>query len=102
MVWLKQGDPITWILGGFGSVLGGAYFPTEVMPGWMQKISLLIPIRYTLDALRLTILQGYSLPMVAKPVLTLMAIVSILLPLSVILFVAVIQQGRREGTLMQY
>jgi ABC-2 type transport system permease protein len=102
VVWLKQGDPITWILGGFGSVLGGAYFPIDVMPGWMQKVSYVIPIRYTLDALRLTILQGYSVLMVAKPLLTLIAIAAILLPVSVALFVAVIQQGRREGTLMQY
>jgi ABC-2 type transport system permease protein len=102
VVWLKQGDPITSILAGFGSVLGGAYFPIDVMPGWMQKISLVIPIRYTLDALRLTILQGYSVRMVAKPLLILVAIAAVLLPVSATLFDAVVRQGRREGTLMQY
>ena len=29
IVWLKKGDPITWVLGGMGSILGGAYFPIE-------------------------------------------------------------------------
>jgi ABC-2 type transport system permease protein len=102
IVWLKQGDPITWILGGFGSILGGAFFPISVMPGWMQKIALVIPIRYTLDALRLTMLEGYSVVMVAKPLLTLLGIAAILLPVSVALFAIVVRQGRREGTLMQY
>jgi ABC-2 type transport system permease protein len=44
VVWLRKGDPITWLLSGFGAILGGAYFPIEVMPAWMQKIAHLIPI----------------------------------------------------------
>jgi ABC-2 type transport system permease protein len=102
VVWLKQGDPISWVMGGFASMLGGAYFPIDIMPGWMQKVSLAIPIRYTLDGLRLTILQGYSVFMVAKLLLTLSAIAAILLPVSLALFAAVVRQCRREGTLMQY
>lgn len=102
VVWLKKGDPITWILGGFGSILGGAYFPIDVMPTWMQKASLVIPITYSLDALRLTMLRGYSVTLVAKPVATLVAIAVILLPASIVLFAAAIRNGRKEGTLMQY
>jgi hypothetical protein len=37
-----------------------------------------------------------------KPLTTLVAIVAILLPGSVTLFAAVVRQGRKEGTLMQY
>lgn len=102
IVWLKKGDPITWILGGFSSILGGAYFPVDVMPGWMQTVSLLIPITYSLDALRLTMLQGHSVVMVAKPLGTLVVIAAILLPISVALFSAAVRKGRKEGTLMQY
>jgi ABC-2 type transport system permease protein len=102
IVWFKKGDPITWILGSFGSILGGAYFPVALMPGWVQKISMLIPITYSLDALRLTILQGYSISMVAKPLITLGLIAAILLPASLILFNALVRKGRKDGTLMQY
>jgi ABC-2 type transport system permease protein len=102
IVWLKKGDPITWIIGGAGSIIGGAYFPISVMPPSLQKLSLLIPIRYSLDALRLTMLRGYSLTMVAKPLLTLTVIVVILLPASLALFAATIQKGRKEGTLVEY
>ena len=44
IVWLKKGDPITWILGSFGSILGGAYFPVSVMPGWLQSIASRQPV----------------------------------------------------------
>jgi ABC-2 type transport system permease protein len=102
VVRLKKGDPFTWMLGGFGSLLGGAYFPIDVMPAWMQKVSSVIPITYSLDALRLTMLKGYSVNLVAKPVVTLTAIAVILLPASIALFVAAVRNGRKEGTLMQY
>jgi ABC-2 type transport system permease protein len=102
VVWLKKGDPITWILGGFGTIVGGAYFPIDMMPTWMQKVALVNPFTYCLDALRMTMLQGYSVVMIVKPLATLLGIVAILLPASLGLFAAAVQKGRREGTLMQY
>jgi len=102
VVWLKKGDPVTWILGGVGSIMGGAYFPVDMMPAPMQKISSLIPISYSLDALRLTMLRGYSVAMVAKPAGTLAAMTAILLPASVALFAAAVRKGRKEGTLTEY
>ncbi len=102
IVWLKKGDPITWVLAGLGSILGGAYFPVDVMPGWMQKLSLIIPIRYSLDALRATMLNGANLAEVIKPVGTLVVMAVVLLPASTALFTAAVRKGRREGTLTQY
>jgi ABC-2 type transport system permease protein len=102
IVWLKKGDPITWILGGFASILGGAYFPIDVMPVWMQKLSFLVPITYSLDALRLTLLRGGPMVSIAKPMRTLVVMAVILLPASVAIFAAAVRKGRREGTLTQY
>jgi ABC-2 type transport system permease protein len=102
ILWLKKGDPLAWILGGMGTMLGGAYFPIEVLPGWLQKVSFLIPITYSLDALRLTMLKGYSVQMAARPILILSVMAATLLPLSLLVFAAMVRKGRREGTLMQY
>ncbi len=102
IVWLKKGDPITWVLGGLGSILGGAYFPIDVMPGWMQKLSYVIPIRYSLDALRATMLRGASLVSVAHSIETLLVMAAILLPVAAAAFTATVRMGRREGTLAQY
>jgi len=102
IVWLKKGDPITWVLGSLGSILGGAYFPVDIMPVWMQKLSLLIPVTYSLAALRQTVLKGASLAAVAKPVITLAAVAAVLLPASAVIFAATVRKGRKEGTLAQY
>jgi ABC-2 type transport system permease protein len=102
IVWLKKGDPITWVLGGMSAILGGAYFPIDVMPAWMQKLSYVIPIRYSLEALRSTMLGGANIVMVARPLATLLAIAVILSPVSAALFTAAVRKGRKEGTLVQY
>jgi ABC-2 type transport system permease protein len=102
ILWLKKGDPITWILSGFGTIVGGAYFPVDVMPSWMQHVSSWIPLSYSLDALRLTMLKGYSIHMVAAPIATLSVMAAVLLPLSLFVFSAAVRQGRKEGTLMHY
>jgi ABC-2 type transport system permease protein len=102
ILWLKKGDPFTWILGGMGTMLGGAYFPTTVLPGWLQKAALLIPITYSLDALRLTMLKGSTVEAVAEPLVILGLMSAILLPLSLVLFAEMVRKGRKEGTLMQY
>ncbi len=102
ILWLKKGDPLAWILGGMGTMLGGAYFPVEVLPHWLQSISFLIPITYSLEALRLTMLKGYSLKMVAHPLLVLALMAAVLLPVSLAIFAAMVRKGRIEGTLMQY
>ena len=102
IVWLKKGDPITWVLGGMSAILGGAYFPVDVMPAWMQKLSYIIPIRYSLDALRSTMLGGGNLVAVARQLEILLAMAVILVPASAAIFVAAVRNGRKEGTLMQY
>jgi ABC-2 type transport system permease protein len=102
ILWLKKGDPLTWILGGMGSMLGGAFFPVDVLPVWLQKLSIVIPITYSLDALRLTMLQGCGLGKVMNPVLVLSLMALVLLPLSLAVFAAMVRKGRKEGSLMQY
>jgi ABC-2 type transport system permease protein len=102
ILWLKKGDPLAWILGGMGTMLGGAYFPVEVLPRWLQKISFLIPITYSLDALRATMLNGYSLGKIAWPLLTLGLMAVVLLPVSLVVFAGAVRKGRIEGTLTQY
>ncbi len=102
VMWLKKGDPLTWLLGGFGSIVGGAFFPVDVMPGWMQTLAVLMPITYSLDALRQTMLKGDSVSMIARPLTVLASLAVLMLPLSVAVFYAAVQKGRREGTLAHY
>jgi len=102
MEFFKRGDPITFLFSTIGVVIGGACFPVDVMPLWLQKVAWLIPIPHSLDALRLALLQNHSLSMVAKPVLILGFMGIILFPVSLKMFSLAVLKGRRDGTLMQY
>jgi ABC-2 type transport system permease protein len=50
----------------------------------------------------MTMLKGYSVVGIARPLGTLLAMAAVLFPISLGLFVAAIRKGRREGTLIQY
>jgi ABC-2 type transport system permease protein len=102
IILFKRGDPVTFLFSSVGVVLGGAYFPIEVMPLWLQKIAVIFPITHSLDALRLTLLEGYSLSEVAGPATILLIMGAILLPASLWAFSFAVKKGRRDGTLMQY
>ena len=98
----KQGEPFSFVFGGVSSLLGGTIFPIAILPAGIKMFSYFIPITYSLDALRLSILQGYSIPMIATQLLFLTATAIVLFPLSLWFFEWAIEKGKREGTLMQY
>ncbi len=98
----KQGEPFGWIFGGFSSLIGGAFFPVSVMPQWLQYISVLMPVTHALEALRLAMLQHYSIAMLWPRILTLLCIGLLLFPLSIAFFNWSVKKGKKDGTLMQY
>lgn len=102
IILIKRGDPVTWIFSTLGVILGGAYFPIEVMPEWLRAIAALIPVTYSLEAMRLTLLKGYSLTMAAQPVIALGIMTAIILPLGLKMFSMSVIKARRDGTLMHY
>jgi ABC-2 type transport system permease protein len=98
----KQGEPFGLIFGALSSLLGGAVFPIALLPAGLKMFSFIIPITYSLDALRLSILNGYSIVMLSKQLLILFSLAIIILPLSLKFFEWAVEKGKREGTLMQY
>lgn len=102
ILWLKKGDPFAWVLGGLGTMLGGAYFPITVLPSWLQNVAFFIPITHSLDALRLAMLRGASVEAVWQPLLILALMSAFLLPTSLVVFAALVRRSRLEGTLTQY
>ncbi len=98
----KQGEPFGFIFGTLSSLLGGAVFPIALLPFGLKIFSYVIPITYSLDALRLAILQGYSISMLSQQLIILTSISIFLLPMSLKFFEWAVEKGKRNGTLMQY
>jgi ABC-type polysaccharide/polyol phosphate export permease len=84
------------------TLLGGVYFPTRVIPSWIERISDAIPLTYGLRALRRTILEGASIGEVLPDVMILSAFAAVLMLAGTGMFVLAFQYAKRSGTLAQY
>lgn len=98
----KRGDPLGILVGSFSALLGGAFFPVEYLPAWLQKISAIIPLRYGLDGLRAILLQGLPFSQIWREFAILAAFDALLIPCSIYIFHKALKRAKREGTLLQY
>lgn len=99
---LKRGDPISWIFGSASSIMGGTFFPIQVLPDWLQKFSYLFPLFYALRAMRLALLKGYSFAALAPDILALIAFVVVILPFSIWCFNYAVRRAKIDGSLATY
>jgi ABC-2 type transport system permease protein len=83
-------------------LLGGVYYPTSVIPSWIQSLSSVVPLTYGLRALRRVWLDGLALREVLPDVLTLAGMAIAVLSLGVAVFGIGMRYARRAGTLAQY
>lgn len=84
------------------TLLGGVYYPTTVIPSWIQSISDWVPLTYGLRALRGTLLEGYSLPTVLPDIGVLAAFILVLSGVGLLALNGALRYARRAGTLAHY
>ena len=99
---LKRGDPISWIFSSLSGLLGGLLYPISVLPDWLQHLSYLLPITYSLEGMRLALLKGYSLGALMPNIVPLVVFSIVLLPISVLIFGYSVKRAKMDGTLGQY
>jgi ABC-2 type transport system permease protein len=101
-VLFKKGNPLALVLALASSLLGGVYFPSDVLPHWLASLCAWVPMTPCLVALRGVLLQGKGLVEVARP----MAILGVWglagIPLACLCFTWAVARARQKGTLGQY
>lgn len=102
VVAFRTPGPLPQLVLGGSALLGGVYYPTSVIPSWIQGLSDLVPLGYGLRALRATVLDGQSLGAVMydTSVLALMALVLGMAGTACLM--AAFAYARRTGTLSHY
>jgi ABC-2 type transport system permease protein len=98
---LKQGDPIFAVYGLLNGLFAGTFIPRDVLPHWLQVFSLLLPLTYALEGMRLA-LKGENLLQIGPEVLALLAFFLVLLPITIVLLKWAVRRAKREGSLVQY
>lgn len=99
---LKKGDPVTWAFGALTNLLGGIYYPVEILPRWLQFFSALLPVTYSLRGMRRALLQGGGFPVLKMDLAALVGFSVVLLPLSLAAFRYAVRRAKRDGSLTHY
>lgn len=94
----KRGDTIVGVVIFGMTLVGGAYFPTEVLPDWLQAIGRVMPTRFAYDGLRGALYGGSW----ETDVLVLMAMAIVGIPLALWAFSRALERAKRDGSLAQY
>jgi ABC-2 type transport system permease protein len=101
----KRGDPFGVFLGAGSALFSGVFFPTQLIgeyAGGLTYISWILPATHGLDGIRRVLIQGQGFAEVRQPLVTLLAFLAVLLPLSLWVFGRAVRRAKREGSLIQY
>jgi len=99
---LKRGDPLTWVFSNLSWLLGGVFYPVAVLPDWLQNVSYLLPITYSLEGMRLALLKGYTAAQLIHCIVPLAIFTIVVLPTSIWLFEYAVRRAKIDGSLIQY
>lgn len=81
------------------TLLGGMVFPVAVLPGWLQWLSQLVPLRYAFDGARDAVFTGSGW---GWDVVVLIGTAAILWPTALVLFNLALASARRRATLAEF
>jgi ABC-2 type transport system permease protein len=99
---IKQGSVgTTWVIA-LLTIIGGLYFPIDLLPHWVQTASELQPFTPATNVLRHFLVGTPATGRVGTALLKLAGFAAVLLPISLIVLARAIRLGQRRGTIIEY
>jgi ABC-2 type transport system permease protein len=95
----EKGEQMTFIISSILLLVSGVYYPTSVLPGWMQVMSKASPATYVLDAMRGALLDGTGTVALLPKMLPMLLIGLITIPLGLWVFGYFERYAKRTGRL---
>ena len=95
----EKGAQLGFVAQGVLLVVSGVYYPVDVLPGWMERISAISPATYALDGVRRAILDGDGLTSMGRDLVLLAVIGAVCIPVGMALFAAGERYAKRNGKL---
>lgn len=84
------------------ALLGGVYYPTHVIPAWIEGLSAAFPLTYGLRSLRAALLEGAPASALTADLTILAVLTFVLSGLGWLCLVAGLRYARRNGNLTTY
>jgi ABC-2 type transport system permease protein len=95
----EKGTQLGFIAQGLLLVVSGVYYPVEVLPQWMQWISVISPATYALDGMRDAIIDGDGITKMGDEIWPLVVIGIVSVPLGLEVFRRGERYAKRHGKL---
>lgn len=99
---IKRGNPLGWALRGASVVLAGTFYPTTVLPPFLEALGHLLPMTHGLTVLRAALLEGTPITGLLAPLAALLVVSLAYLALGLAAFAAAVHHARTDGSLAQY
>jgi len=101
---VKQGNPIGWALTWINQFFSGTFFPIHLLPSSILLISYGLPLTYSLDAIRYTLIWGANLlhSRVLWDTFVMIIYTIVGLPIATIIFQWAYNDVRKSGNLSTY
>lgn len=98
----KRGNPLQWLIGSGSLILGGVYYPVEVLPGWLKAISYVFPLTHALRGMRKAVLLGAPFSEISEEIRVLTILSALLMPVALFVLSKAVKKARMDGTLVHY
>jgi ABC-2 type transport system permease protein len=99
LLWTEKGLQMAYIVQAVVLLVSGVYYPTTVLPAWMQALSTISPATYVIEGMRMALLDGADLVTLWPKVWPALVVGVFSVPLGLRLFVEVERYAKRTGRL---
>jgi ABC-2 type transport system permease protein len=98
----RHADPLTGIMVGVGAMLGGVFYPTEILPAQARLVAQFVPLTPALHGLRIAVMRGADLSALASSIAVLLVWCAVAVPASLGAARAALLEAKRSGTASGY
>ncbi len=99
LLWTEKGLQMAYIVQAAVLLVSGVYYPVDVLPEWMQALSVVSPATYVIHGLRAALVDGAEIASLWGDVWPALTIGAISVPLGLRLFLAAERYAKRTGRL---
>jgi ABC-2 type transport system permease protein len=102
VILIKQGNPVSLLLGMASVLLSGVLYPVSVLPPWLQAVAQVLPLTHALELTRRSVLLGEGLDRLWIPFGSLVLLTVVLLPIGLWSCRQAVRIAQTDGSLAQY
>jgi ABC-2 type transport system permease protein len=99
LLFTERGSQMTFVIQSILLLISGVYYPTDVLPGWIQPLGRISPATYVLEGMRKSLLEGATIVDLVPYISVLILIGLICVPAGMLIFSWGEAYAKRTGKL---